>query len=220
MLLSERNQKNLDAMRLIESVSRSLKTVSWIWGGFTTDIYVGRILREHDDLDYLTLNLYLLKINLSEVFSSYGWRVENLVNGDLKLKKDGIKVHLGNVELDKTAKWTHNGEKGSLLFPGSWLSFDVVEFVGMKLHVIAPELQYTLKEHPELLNSDWVLREKDILEKECRGVFSSEKESILVHCKSWLLVYKLEVLCPKNKLSQPLFKTRAEAARSWKSHSM
>lgn len=167
MSLSERNQKYLEAIRLVESVSRSLKTISWIWGGFTTDIYVGRILREHDDLDYLTLNLYSLKSKFAEAFSSHGWQTENVVNGDLRLKKDGIKVHLGNVELGDVAKWTHNGEKGSLLFPVLWLGMDVVEFYEMELHVIAPELQYVLKECPELLNPDWLIREKDILEKEC-----------------------------------------------------
>ncbi len=166
MSLSEQNQKNLEAMRLVESVSRSLKTVSWIWGGFTTDIYMGRILREHDDLDYLTLDLHLLRSKFAEVFSSHGWQAENLVNGDLKRKKDGIKVHLGNVECGEVATWTHNGEKGSLLFPVSWLILDVVEFSGMELHVVASELQYVLKECPELLNPDWLIREKDVIEKE------------------------------------------------------
>ncbi len=166
MSFSERNQKYLDAMWLVENVSRLLNTVSWIWGGFVTDIYTGQILREHDDLDCLTLNLHSLKRKFTDAFTGHGWQVQNLVNGDLKLKKDGVKVHLGNVELSGMAKWTHNGEQGSLLFPGLWLSFEVLKFAGMELHVVAPELQYTLKEHPELLNPNWVLREKDIVEKE------------------------------------------------------
>ncbi len=74
-------------------------------------------------------------------------------------------MHLGNVELGEIAKWTHNGEEGSILFPVSWLTFEVVRFSGIELHVIAPELQYVLKEHPEMLNSDWQLREKDVLDK-------------------------------------------------------
>ncbi len=87
MLLSERNQIYLDAMRLIESVSRLLKTTSWVWGGFTTDICMGRMLREHDDLDYLTLNLHQWKVRFEEAFSQHGWQTKNLANGDLKLKK-------------------------------------------------------------------------------------------------------------------------------------
>jgi len=35
----------------------------------------------------------------------------------------------------------------------------------MEIHVVASELQYVLKEHPELLNPDWVIREKDVLER-------------------------------------------------------
>ena len=75
------------------------------------------------------------------------------------------KVHLGNVEFSDIATWTHNGEKGSLLFPVSWLSLDAVKFYGSELHVVAPELQYVLKEHRELLNPDWHIREKDVVEK-------------------------------------------------------
>lgn len=166
MVLLAKDQKSLAAMRLVESVSQSLKTTSWIWGGFTTDIYMGRILREHHDLDYLTLNLHLLKGKFKEAFAGYGWQTEDLENGDLRLTKDDVKIHLGNVELGETARWTHNGDKGSLLFPVSWLNWNVIEFYGIGLHVVAPELQYVLKERPELLNPDWLIRDKDILDRE------------------------------------------------------
>ncbi len=166
MPFSETNQKFMETIALVENISRSLQTISWVWGGFTTDIYMGQILREHDDLDYLTLNLHKLKPYFVEAFLDCGWQVKNLENGDLKFKKDSIKVQLGNIEFGERARWTHNGGNGSLLFPVSWLSSNVVEFAGIKLHVIAPELQYVLKEHPELLNPAWLMREKDIFDKE------------------------------------------------------
>ncbi len=53
-------------MRLVEGVSRALNTISWIWGGFVTDIYMGQFLREHDDLDYLTLDLHSLNSKFAE----------------------------------------------------------------------------------------------------------------------------------------------------------
>jgi hypothetical protein len=165
MPLSERDPKHLEAMAFVESVSRSSKTTSWIWGGYTTDIYMGRMLREHDDIDYLTLNLHRLKSKIAAAFSGHGWQTKDLVNGDLSLKKDNLKVHLGNVEIRDVAKWTHNGEKGFLLFPVSWLSKEIIKFYGMEVHVVAPELQYILKNCPELLNPDWIIREKDVLEK-------------------------------------------------------
>ena len=166
MLIAKRNRTHLDAMRLVEHVSQLLGTISWIWGGYTTDIYLGRILREHDDLDYLTLNLHPFQPKFVEVFSNHGWQTKHFMNGDLRLKKEDVKVHLGNVELDEFARWTHNGEKGSLLFPRSWLNPDAVEFYGTGIHVVSPELQYVLKKHPEFLNPDWQFREKDILDKE------------------------------------------------------
>ncbi len=167
MSLSERNKRYLDVMKLVEGVSRSLRATSWVLGGFVPDIYMGQILREHDDLDYLTLNLRRQKVRLEGAFLACGWQVKGLANGDLKLEKDDIKVQLGNVELGEVARWTHNGEKGSLLFPVSWLSVDVIEFYGMEVHVVAPELQYVLKEHPELLNPGWLIREKDTLDRKC-----------------------------------------------------
>jgi hypothetical protein len=92
MSLSDRTQKHLDTLRLVECVSQSLGRVAWILGEYTADIYLNKILREPDDLDY---------------------------------------------------------------------------FYGTRIHVVAPELQYVLKEHPELLNAAWQIREKDILDKEC-----------------------------------------------------
>ena len=53
-----------------------------------------------------------------------------------------------------------------LLFPRSWLNPDIVEFYETGIHVVAPELQFVLKEHPALLNPDWLPSEKDILDKE------------------------------------------------------
>jgi hypothetical protein len=128
---------------------------------------MGKILREHDDLDYLTLNLHSLKSKFAEVFSGIGWQAKDLENSDLRLKKENVRVHLGNVEFGSVATWTHNGERGSLCFPVSWLDLRVIEFYGIELHVVAVELQFVLKEHPELLNPDWRSRNKDILEKEC-----------------------------------------------------
>jgi hypothetical protein len=87
---------HLDTMELVERVSQSMRTASWIWRGYTTDIYL----------------------------------------------------------------------EGSLLFPLSWLSRTAVEFYGMKIHVVAPELQYILKERPSLLNPGCRMRETDKIEKE------------------------------------------------------
>jgi hypothetical protein len=112
-----RNALNISAMELVESFSKSLKTISWIWGGFTVDIYENRMLREHDDLDYLTLDLHALIPQFSELFANRGWQVNVLENGDLQLKRESIKIHVGHVQVSDKARWTHNGEKGSMGLP-------------------------------------------------------------------------------------------------------
>ena len=54
---SNKNEQQLYAMELLETYSQRLHTIPWIWGGFIIDVYENRFLREHEDLDYLTLNL-------------------------------------------------------------------------------------------------------------------------------------------------------------------
>lgn len=170
-MLSNKNQLNLLAMRLVEAYSKNLSTVSWVWGGFTIDIYENRILREHDDLDYLTLNLHVLILEFTKLFEHNGWRARLLENGDLKLKREGIKIQLGHIELFDKAHWTHNGDKGSIWFPSEWLS----------VHVVEPEFQYVLLEYPQLLNFDWKPREKDIL---ARNYLKCRIESRGIHPQS------------------------------------
>jgi hypothetical protein len=165
MTLSEQNQKNLDTMKLVEAISSSLGTGSWLWGGLVPDIYSDHMLREHDDLDYLTWNLHSLRTALTEKFTAQGWLAQAVENGDLCLKKDRVKIHLGNIEFRTHIKWTHNGEKGYLLFPVTWLRMSPVPFYDVEIHIVEPELQYVLKTHPELLNPAWKPREKDIRDK-------------------------------------------------------
>jgi len=154
------------AMQQMGAVSTALNTTSWIWGGLTMDICQGKILREHHDLDYLTLRLHELIEPLTLHFQNMGWHVRRLENGDLKIEKDGIKIHAGHVmTLKQEVRWTHNGDLGSLYFPVEWLSQTPKRFQDSEIHVIAPALQYVLLNHPEMLNPAWIPREKDRLAK-------------------------------------------------------
>ena len=148
-------------MQLVEKVSTSIHTLSWIWGGYTVDVYENRILRQHEDIDYLTLNLHDLLPQFTQLFENDGWQTTLLVNGDLKVERDSVKIQLGHVELLDKARWTHNGDKGSIWFPREWLNSKPVNFCGVGIHVAAPEFQYVLIEHPQMLNPVWRNREKD-----------------------------------------------------------
>ncbi len=152
-------------MKQVENFSTELNSTSWVWGGLTADIYRGRLLREHDDLDYLTLRLHELVEPLINMFTDAGWQVRRLENGDLKLEKDPVKIQLGHIELSQEVRWTHNGELGSLFFQIDWLIQQPRHFYNIVVHVVAPEFQFGLLEHPELLNPSWRPRVKDLVAK-------------------------------------------------------
>jgi hypothetical protein len=155
----------LSAMQLIEDLSTKLNTTSWVWGGLCADIYQGCILREHDDLDYLTLHLHELTGPVTNIFQDIGWCPKHLENGDVRLEKDGTRIHLGHVEVMGEARWTHNGEIGSLFFPIEWLLRQTKRFYAVDVHIVTPEFQYALLAHPELLNPQWIPRKKDLTAK-------------------------------------------------------
>ncbi len=161
-MFSSKNELHLSAMKLVETFSKNLNTFSWIWGGFTIDIYENQILREHDDLDYLTLNLHSLIPEFVKLFENCGWQTQLLINGDLKIRRSGVKIHMGHVELSDNARWTHNGEQGSIWFPQEWLNTNPVIFCGIEIHVVEPQFQYVMLEYPQMLNPNWQWRETDI----------------------------------------------------------
>jgi hypothetical protein len=161
-MVSKKNRANFAAMTLVERISVDIETISWLWGGLVVDVHNGKFLREHNDLDYLTKDLHQLKSQFSRSFLELGWETENLENGDLRCEKDDVKIHFGHVVFSENVKWTHNGEKGSLVFPVSWLPIKATAFYETNVHVVLPELQYVLKTHPQLLNPEWQTRNKDI----------------------------------------------------------
>ncbi|MCP4429042.1 MAG: hypothetical protein GY803_31540 [Chloroflexi bacterium] len=154
-------------------------TISYLWGGFTLDVYDGRFLREHHDLDYLTENLACLKPRFIEQFEARGWQAQKLANGDLRLIKNNIRVHLGNIQFSEVAIWTHNGENGAISFPVEWLKSTPTLFQGAAVHVVEPEFECVLKHYPQLLNPDWKPRDKDIIaRKQLREMITKRNNAL------------------------------------------
>jgi hypothetical protein len=172
---SNKNEQHLHAMKLVETYSKSLHATSWIWGGYTIDVYENHFLREHEDLDYLTLNLHGLIPQFTQCFENDGWQTTLLENGDLKAEHGSVKIQLGHVELHEKARWTHNGDKGSLWFSGEWLNPKPLSFCGVEIHVVAPELQFVLMEQPQLLNPAWRHRENDTIARKYLKGYIKEK---------------------------------------------
>jgi hypothetical protein len=156
-------QQHLDAMALIEAISAELGTVPYLWGGWTVDIYHGRPTRAHGDIDCFVVDLHQHVPAFSERLLEAAWEVRTVLDGYLlAAKKEGVKLQLGHVEISGAAvDWKHNGNAGSILFPVAWLRPDPIAFLGVTVHVAAPELGYVLKTNPSLMNPDWQPREKD-----------------------------------------------------------
>lgn len=156
----------LNTLNELQETARDLGTTTYIWAGLVRDIYRGRLLRRHDDIDCLTVNLLLLKPAFCARLTTAGWQIKELENGDLSAKRNGEKIHMGNVTRENgLIVWTHNGTRGCIKFPAEWLPNEPVDFYGQPVFVVAPEFEYILKSHPELMlrfNS----RPKDIEAKE------------------------------------------------------
>lgn len=165
--MREHCQTILRSVALVEQMSASVGTTSYIWGGLTLDVYAGRLLREHHDIDYLTVNLYELRKAFIRQFATAGCTVSTVANGDLVVRGTGIKLHLGQLVVDGRAQWVHNRDApgGMLEFPATWLAPEAPTLYNQTVHVVKPELEYVLKCHPELLNPQWTPRPKDVTAK-------------------------------------------------------
>jgi len=161
-MISRHNRVLLAGMRLVEEISARVGTTSYIWGGFTFDIAAGCLLREHNDLDYLTVDLEHHKPQLIAEFTARRWPVKVVSNGDLSPRRHGYHMQLGNITLaGDQVRWTFAGETGFLVFPRRWLNPRPVPFCGINVHVVEPEFEYVVKCCPQIFNPDWTERPHD-----------------------------------------------------------
>lgn len=160
--LTKKEKLFLKLLHLLNEISGKAGTKSYIFGGLTLDIWHGRFLRDHYDIDVLTENLHSLEPEFVEQFSGAGYETHHLGNNDFKAIKDEVKIHFGHLDIKNgSVEWTHDGENGSIFFPEEWLDRNVHYFYYIETFTITPEFEYVLKMHPELMNPEWTLREKD-----------------------------------------------------------
>lgn len=162
-MTSRQNRVLLAGMRLVEAISASVGTVSYIWGGFTQDIYEGRLLREHSDLDYLTVDLDLHRPQLATLFAQHHWPATVVGHGDLAPQRGAYRMQLSNITVEgDRVRWIFSGAAGFLEFPRHWLHPHPVRFCGIDVHVVEPEFEYIVKCCPQMFNPEWRMREQDV----------------------------------------------------------
>lgn len=188
-MLPESDHLCLSAMALVEEMSRRLGTISYIWGGCALDVYEGRFLRPHHDIDYMVLDLARLEPQFAALFEEHGWTSENIAGVVLAGRREGIHVALGFLDVGAEARWHYNGPLGYVTFPAGWLCAEPVPFYDISVHVVAPELEYVFKSRSRLLGPDWNLEERHRVARDrlaeilrARGV---DLEALYPHVSAW-----------------------------------
>jgi len=163
MALSESNRQQLALLRDIGEVSGLCGTRTYIWAGLVRDVLCGAFLRDHNDVDGFTLNLWDVRHDMAASFRQKGYQVSFLEDLNfLRIDRDGVHAAFNRLEIEgDTAMWRHIGDEGTVYFPRRWLSDTPHPFYDTRVFVSGVEFEYAIKTHPELLSPLWKGREKD-----------------------------------------------------------
>ncbi len=164
-ILSDKNRLFLDMLRDIDEVNRAVGCKSYVWGGFAVDIFEGRFLREHGDLDLFTQDLLLHRNTLEQAYTERDYTVTFLDRFRILEIRRG-EIHAGMNPLlmqGKTAQWQHIGGEGSLYFPVDWLDATPRMFYDSPAYLAGMRFEYAIKTKTALLYppQERTLREKD-----------------------------------------------------------
>ncbi len=163
MGISNKNLGYLEFIRDIYEVSGDCSTKTYIWGGFTIDIFEGKFLREHNDLDAFTENMLVLVDDLIIAYEKRGYQVTFLKDIHmLKVGKGALHASFNRLEVDgEVAMWKHIGDEGTVYFPTGWLDRVARDFYDTKVYTPGICFEYAIKTNVRMLNAEWQPREKD-----------------------------------------------------------
>ncbi|MCG8501861.1 MAG: hypothetical protein MJB12_15865 [Firmicutes bacterium] len=163
ILLSKANQHYLELMKDIYEVSNLCSTKTYVWGGFTLDIFEERFLQEHEDLDCFVLDLMDVLNKLVLEYKKRGYKTE--FKGDynrLVIRKEEQHASFNPLNVDKdVAMWRHIGDQGTVYFPYSWLDDSPRSFYGVNVYTSGLYFEYAFKSIARLANPKWKVRKKD-----------------------------------------------------------
>ena len=164
----EISQKNLRFLNFIEDIyeiSTICSTKTYVWGGFTIDIFEGKPLREHSDLDGFVVNMIDVLDEISVLYRKRGYETNFLEDIQmLQVEKGEIRGSFNCLEFnEEAAMWKHIGDDGVVYFPKNWLDTSPRVFCGKKVYTSGVKFEYAIKTKTNLLSpeSERQLREKD-----------------------------------------------------------
>ena len=167
MNISESNKCYLNFMKDIYDISSELSIRTYIWGGFTTDIFEETFLREHEDLDGFVENMMSVLNQLIIKYKNKGYHTEFYSDINmLEIRKGNQHASFNPLNVDgKVAMWRHIGDQGTVYFPYSWLDSTSRNFYDTKVYTSGLCFEYGFRKIVSDLNPEWKEREKDRIAK-------------------------------------------------------
>ncbi len=157
------NIQILEFLSDITEVSTACGTTSYIWGGLTVDLYQGRFLRKHHDIDAFTLNLLDVRDEMMRLYQLRGYTTKFIERFDMMvIRRGGLHAAFNRLEVvGQLAMWRHIGNEGTVYFPTSWLDQRPRVFKGVSVYSAGIKLDYVFKTKIRMFNAQWCLREQD-----------------------------------------------------------
>lgn len=168
MEISESNKCYLNFMQDIYDISSELSIHTYIWGGFTIDIFEGKFLREHGDLDGFIENMMSVLDLLIEKFKNKGY--QTMFYSDinmLQISKGEQHASFNPLDIEgEVAMWRHIGNQGTVYFPYKWLDSTPYNFYETKVFTSGLYFEYAFRNIVRDINPEWKEREKDQIAKQ------------------------------------------------------
>ena len=160
---SNSNGLYLRFLKDIYDISTRCSKRTYIWGGFTLDIFEQQFTREHHDLDGFVEGMMPLLGRLERLFGERGYTTEFRDDiSMLQVRKGGQHAALNPLEREgPVAMWRHIGRQGTVFFPFEWLDQAPRRFYDAQVFTSGPCFEYAFRRIAPHLNPEWKAREKD-----------------------------------------------------------
>ncbi len=134
----------IQAMGHLHQLLTRQQIIHGLWGGWIPDIYQGKILRDHGDLDYLYIVNHSSDQDLQSLLQADGWKI--VIDRHNALIGHQNQLEINFIAVQQTGKiitWDPPDRAGVITFPADW--FQETEFQGVKISIIDIRFTYAMR---------------------------------------------------------------------------
>jgi hypothetical protein len=163
MSYSNSNRAYLALLEHVYEISAICSARTYIWGGFTLDIFEGKFTREHHDLDGFIDGMMPKLDKLRVMFEQRGYETSFRDDINMLTVRKGKQHGVFNaMERDGTvAMWRHIGNQGTVFFPFEWLDKAPRRFYDAEVFTSGAYFEYAFRQIAQYVNPEWKERKKD-----------------------------------------------------------